>query len=178
MLTPSSLKVMLFTILILFVSVFNFAVANSLDKPSLEQKVPLALEGYDVLTYFDLTGAKFGLDSYQAVYRGKRYLFSSAENQQKFADDPQRYLPQFDGHCAQSVAMKKDMPSNPAIYTLQQGRLYMFSDEEAKQEWSRDSQKSLVVANNNWDFSAEKRAEQIDAKNLWKEKNQVKLFSF
>lgn len=178
MLPKSLLKTMLFTILLSFFSVFNLVVANSLDKPSLELQVPLALEGYDVLTYFDLTGAKFGQDSYQAVYRGKRYLFSSAENQQKFANDPQRYLPQFDGHCAQSVAMKKDMPANPAIYTLEQGKLYMFNDEAAKQEWSRDSQKSLLVANNNWQFTAEKRAEQIGAKNLWKEKNQVKLFSF
>jgi YHS domain-containing protein len=176
--TPSFLKTMLFTLLVSFVSVFNLAVANSLDKPSLEQQVPLALEGYDVLTYFDLTGAKFGQDSFQAVYQGKRYLFSNEENQQKFANDPQSFLPQFDGHCAQSVAMKKDMPANPAIYTLEQGKLYMFNDEAAKQEWSRDSQQSLLVANNNWHFSAEKRAEQIGAKNLWKEKNQVKLFSF
>jgi YHS domain-containing protein len=170
-----------FTLLFLlfsFMTVFNYASANSLDQPTLEQRVPLALDGYDVITYFNLSGATLGQDRYQGVYRGKRYLFSSSENQQKFAKDPLRYLPQFDGLCAHSIAMQKDMLANPAIYTLQDGKLYMFYNEEARQQWSLDKQQNLVAANQHWTYKAEKRNAQIDAKNLWKKENRVKLFSF
>jgi YHS domain-containing protein len=170
-----------FTLLFLLLSLttaFNWAFAETLNKSTFEQQIPLALDGYDVVTYFDLTGAKLGTDSYQAEYRGKRYLFSSAGNQQKFADDPIRYLPQFDGHCAQSIAMEKVVVAKPGIYTVEQGKIYMFKDEAARQKWSQNSQKNLLVANKNWNFHAEKRDQQIGAKKLWKAKNQVKLFSF
>jgi len=173
-------------LLVLKISFFLFSsilvshpiLAESLDKPSLEQHFPLALEGYDVITYFNLSGAKVGVDSYQAVYGGKRYLFSSANNQQKFAKDPLRYLPQFDAQCAHSVAMQKDMLANPAIYTLQEDKLYLFSNELAREQWSLNSRKNLLVANKNWNFKAEKRTAQVNAKELWKTKTSVKLFSF
>jgi hypothetical protein len=152
--------------------------AESLGRPALEQQVPLALKGYDVITYFNLTGAELGLDSYQAVFDGKRYLFSSVNNQQKFAKDPLRYLPQFDGLCAHSVSMQKDMLTNPAIYTLQEDKLYLFSNELAREQWSLDSHKSLMAANKNWSFKAQKRTAQIGAKERWKTKTSVKLFSF
>jgi YHS domain-containing protein len=171
-------KFILLSFLFSSATAFNIAVADSLDRPTLEQQIPLALEGYDAITYFDLTGAKLGTDSHQAVYRGKRYLFSNSDNQQKFADDPQRYLPQFDGHCAQSMAMDKVVPSNPAVYTLEEGKLYMFKDEAAKKKWSLEPERNLLAAKKSWSFNAEKREKQIGAKNLWKTKNQVKLFTF
>jgi YHS domain-containing protein len=152
--------------------------AEPLDKPTLEKQVPLALEGYDVITYFNLTGAKLGLDSYQAVYDGKRYLFSNENNQQKFAKDPLRYLPQFDGLCAHSVSIQKDMLANPTIYTLKENKLYMFSNEDARKQWSLDPNKSLLAANKNWNFKAENRTAQLNAKELWKTKTSVKLFRF
>lgn len=174
----STFKFISLFFLLSFVASFNLALADSLDKTALEQQTPLALEGYDVITYFDLAGAKSGVDAYQAIYRGKRYLFSSTENQQKFADDPQRYLPQYDGHCAQSMATEKVVLASPDIYVVDEGKLYMFSNEAARQEWSLEPQNNLVAANKNWHFNAEKREQQIKAKNLWKNQNRVTLFNF
>jgi YHS domain-containing protein len=163
--------------LIFFLSITSLHAA-SIDKPFLENNVPLALDGFDVVTYFDLTGAKRGTDKYQAVFEGKRYLFSDAVNQQKFAADPERYLPQFDGHCAQSLTMNENILANPEIFTLKSGKLYLFSDEQGQMQWNANSNESVLAANKNWEYKAEKRNAQIKAKKSWKTQNKLELFKF
>ena len=164
--------------LTLYVLAMNVALAESMDRATLEKQATLALGGYDATTYFNLSGAKQGNDAFQAVYHGKRYLFTSEENQQKFANNPTQYLPQFGGLCAHSLVMEKEVSANPAIYTLQQSKLYMFVSEEARTQWSQDTSKNLIAANKHWMFESEKRNEQIAAKKRWKTNNTVKLFSF
>ena len=157
---------------------FNAAVAETIEKPELEKQVPLALQGYDLVTYFNLSGAEVGVDSYQAVYQGKRYLFSSSSNQQKFAKNPQRYLPQYDAYCAHSVFKSDLMLANPSIYSVRDNKLFLFSTPRAQQQWMSDADRNFEIANKNWEFDAEKRSEEKQAQNLWKTNNKVKLFSF
>ncbi|WP_166425753.1 YHS domain-containing (seleno)protein [Paraglaciecola sp. 20A4] len=156
----------------------NVASAESIDRASLEKQATLALGGYDATTYFNLSGAQKGNDAFQAVYHGERYLFTSEENQQKFAKNPAQYLPEFGGLCAQSLVMEKDVIANPAIYMLQEGKLYMFVSQEARTQWAQNAGNNLVAANKHWMFESEKRHEQIAAKKRWKTNNTVKLFSF
>ncbi|PKG97124.1 YHS domain-containing (seleno)protein [Paraglaciecola sp. MB-3u-78] len=155
-----------------------FVVAQSMDKTKLESEVPLAVEGYDILTYFNINGAKKGSDKYQAVYKGKRYIFSSLLNQERFANDPNKYLPQYEAYCAHSLTMGKEMLANPAIYTLEEGKLYMFSTLAARDAWNTNVEKNRQLANTKWEYKAIKRDQQINAKKRWAKENTVKLFSF
>ncbi len=156
----------------------NIAFAESLDRATVEKQGTLALQGFDPTTYFNLSGAKQGNDAFQAVYMGQRYLFANEENQQKFANNPAQYLPQFGALCAHSLVMEKDVIADPSIYTIEAGKLYMFVSQEAKSEWIKDSSKNLVAATKHWQYKSEKRFEQIAAKKRWKKDNSVKLFTF
>jgi YHS domain-containing protein len=140
--------------------------------------VPLALQGYDVTTYFGENAATKGNDLYQAVYNGKRYIFVSKENQQEFAKNPERFLPQFGGYCSHSVSQGKPIESNPAIYIVEQDNLFLFSREEARNAWTSQPAVTRAQAYKKWEFQANKRNNQIAAKNRWKKETKVKLFSF
>jgi YHS domain-containing protein len=140
--------------------------------------VPLALQGFDVTTYFGESTATKGNDLYQAVYNGKRYIFVNEENQQKFAKDPERFLPQFGGYCSHSVSQGTPIESNPAIYIVEDDNLFLFSREEARDRWSAQLETTRAQAYKKWRFDANKRDNQIAAKNRWKKETKVKLFSF
>ena len=150
---------------------------NKVDKDNVGL-ISLALQGYDVTTYFDNSAAIKGKDAYQAVYKDKRYLFVSQENLQKFAASPEQFLPQFGGYCAHSVSLETPMQSNPAIYTVEEGNLFLFNSNEAKDAWAKQPTEMIGNARKYWTYEATKRNKEIEAKGLWKTENKVKLFTF
>lgn len=140
--------------------------------------VPLALQGYDVTSYYGESPAVKGNEAHQAVYKGKRYVFVNEANQQKFAENPERFLPEFGGYCSHSISQGKTIQSNPSIYIVEEDNLFLFSKEEAKDKWSQQSLAARNTVKNQWQFAANKRNNQIAAKNRWKKESKVKLFSF
>lgn len=141
--------------------------------------MPLALQGFDVTTYFDESGiAAKGNERYQAVFNGKRYLFVSQVNQQQFAAEPERFLPQYGGYCSHSVSQGAPIPSDPSLFIVEDEKLYLFSADEAKEAWLSQPLVTRNLASKNWHFEANRRNSQIAAKNRWKKETEVKLFSF
>ncbi len=71
----------------------------------------LVLKGYDVVEYFNLTPKSEGVqgsDSYSYLYNngGGNYTFyfKNQTNRDLFANDPEKYLPQFGGFCSWGFA--------------------------------------------------------------------------
>lgn len=151
--------------------------SNKLDESKVGL-VPLALEGYDVTSYFGNTGPTLGKEAFQAVYNGKRYIFANQANQKKFAASPEIYLPQFDGYCAHSISEGTPMVSKPDLFAIDKGKLLLFSSDEAKSAWEKAPSKTIADANKYWELTNTKRNNKIAAKNLWKKENKVKLFTF
>ena len=140
--------------------------------------IELALDGYDITTYFDNAAPIKGVETYQAVYKDKRYIFVNKDNQQKFAASPEKFLPQFGGYCAHSVSLGTPLKSQPDLYVVDKGNLLFFSSNEAKSAWEKEPVKVNYDANRTWKFEDKKRKKKIAAQNLWTQKNTVKLFSF
>ena len=63
----------------------------------------IAMDGFDVVAYFDGAPAK-GDPSYSVDHKGKTWLFSSAENAAAFADDPAAHEPRYNGWCSYAVS--------------------------------------------------------------------------
>lgn len=59
----------------------------------------VALQGTDVVSYFQPGGPMKGQTALRHDFDGARYLFSNAQNKAAFVADPDRYLPQFAGLC-------------------------------------------------------------------------------
>ncbi len=64
----------------------------------------IAMDGFDVVAYFT-EGAPTKCElAHSHIYKGRKWLFSTAENRDLFAADPVAYEPQNNGWCAFAVA--------------------------------------------------------------------------
>jgi YHS domain-containing protein len=88
----------------------------------------IALSGYDPVSYFPEGGgrARRGSAAFTAQHAGRRYLFVSAANRDRFAADPERYEPEFGGWCTYAVANGYKFEVDPESYLLEDGRLLLF----------------------------------------------------
>jgi YHS domain-containing protein len=86
----------------------------------------LALKGYDPVAYFTDKRPTLGSAEYQLDWDGAIYRFASAEHRGLFANDPDRYLPQYNSWCAASVAKGEKVRPNPEYWLVLDGKLYLF----------------------------------------------------
>src|SRR6516162_11475264 len=63
----------------------------------------VALKGYDAVAYFEQNQPVKGSDQFSYQWMGATWLFSKAQNRDKFAADPQQYAPQYGGYCSYAV---------------------------------------------------------------------------
>lgn len=103
-----------------------------------EESMPLGLKGYDVVGYFDEGKASLGLPQHQSDWDERRYQFTSTRHKAMFADNPERYLPQFAGFCAVGVSMGKKVAADPTVWKIVDGRLYVFSSPKALEMAEKD----------------------------------------
>ena len=142
----------------------------SQDEPD---NISVALEGYDVMTYYTPAGPQKGAPSYQALYNDKRYLFTSLENQQQFAKNPEKYLPEFEEYCGCAVSDNKQVMADPTVFKITQGKLVLFEDEQALSLWNKDEAGRYKKAQNFW-----KHENKYDANKRLRDDSRARLFSF
>lgn len=110
----------------------------------------LALKGYDVVAYFTANQAQAGSAEFRADFDGMRYQFSSAKHKSAFSADPDRYLPQFGGYCAMGISKGKRFESDPALWKIIDGKLYVFSSPMASDAAGKDPE-MLARAHRQWE---------------------------
>ena len=87
--------------LLVLLAVQTIAIAGS--------KKPVALSGYDVVSYFTRKKATKGKSRIQARYNGYFWNFSSSIHKMLFEKNPNRYIPRYGGHCAWAMAEKNEL---------------------------------------------------------------------
>jgi YHS domain-containing protein len=98
----------------------------------------LALKGIDPVSYFNPGKPAKGAASINYDYDDSRYLFVSQRNRQSFAANPERYSPQFGGLCATGLSAGMKAESDPRIFKIVDGKLYVFSSTEAREMAEKD----------------------------------------
>jgi len=111
---------------------------------------PYLLEGYDVVSYFSDSGPVEGDKKIQLVHEEHTLLFSTLANLEKFKADPDTYFPAFDGYCAYGVAYGMKAISDPEIYDIVDGRLYLQLNAGVKNRWNRRSDGHIKKAHRVW----------------------------
>ncbi len=137
------------------------------------QNIEVGVEGYDVVNYFYSTIPQKGTTNYQAVYKGKRYLFTSAENQVKFSSSPDYYLPEFEEYCGCAVSDNERKKADPKVFKISKGKLILFQDEEARNKWNENEEGRHKQARNFFKYENE-----YDASERLHDDTRVRLFSF
>ncbi|MEM7551637.1 MAG: YHS domain-containing (seleno)protein [Bacteroidota bacterium] len=118
-----------------------------------ESEAELALDGYDVVTYFSEGPAK-GNAEFSSVYDNKTYYFVSADNMAAFEAEPGKFAPQYGGWCAYGMSQGGKFPSDPETYKIVEDKLLVFyndGEKNTKLNWEEGDEPELVVsANDNW----------------------------
>ena len=118
-----------------------------------------AASGYDVVAYFGLAQNPVGTAqpagvpgdaAYTATHNGAKFAFSSAENKAAFEANPEKYAPQFDGHCAYGVAQGGKVPGNPNLWRIVDDKLYLNITNNVVGFWEEDISGNINLADGNW----------------------------
>lgn len=108
-----------------------------------------ALQGMDVVSYFKDGGPVKGQASFRHDFDGARYLFSSTENKAAFAANPDRYLPQFSGLCANGISKDMKGTGDPNAWKIVDGKLYLFHSPAVREKAEADPA-TLARAHQKW----------------------------
>ena len=110
----------------------------------------VAMDGFDVVAYFGGAPAK-GDVSHSVDYKGKTWLFSSAENAAAFATDPAAYEPQHNGWCSYAVSegygAEVDFVDG---WSVLDGKLYLNWDAATRDVFVAERSTRLKRAERNW----------------------------
>lgn len=112
----------------------------------------LAIGGYDTVAYHTKGKAIPGRLEYQTVWHGARWQFASKEDLDLFIKAPEKYAPQYDGHCAMGVAWEdghKDTV-DPEAFTIVHGKLYLNHTKYWTIEWRKHEAENISRADKNW----------------------------
>ncbi|MGD8842116.1 MAG: YHS domain-containing (seleno)protein [Gammaproteobacteria bacterium] len=99
-----------------------------------------------------------GFARYSATYDGVEFWFANADRRKAFKDNPQRYIPRYNGFCAFAVgASNAKVPANPDTFKFYNGQLLVFFNDmwdgekfNTKTPWNDDELSLYSKAETNW----------------------------
>lgn len=110
----------------------------------------LAMGGYDPVAYFTQGAPVEGSADHTVMWSDAEWRFSSATNLEIFNQDPEKYAPQYGGHCAYAAAKGSLASSNPQAWTIHDGKLYLNYSRPIRAIWGRDIPGNISKADANW----------------------------
>lgn len=111
----------------------------------------LMLRGNDPVAYFTQGKPVKGSPDIKAEHNGVTYRFASAEHRAEFLKNPARYEPAYTGFCASGApyALKANIGAN--VFTIYEGRLYLFGSERSKRGWLLDAANNVALGDRYWE---------------------------
>lgn len=87
----------------------------------------VAIKGYDPVAYFTEGAAVEGREEHSYKWLGANWRFANAEHMALFAAEPEKYAPQYGGHCATGMAVHGGLTTDidPEAWTIVDGKLYL-----------------------------------------------------
>ena len=110
----------------------------------------VALRGFDVMAYFKDKEPVPGRAEHTADYKGSTFRFASKANRDAFAADPAKYAPQYGGFCAFGMAGGYKAATDPAAFTVIDGKLYLNYNREVQKQWSADVPGFIMKSDQSW----------------------------
>lgn len=113
--------------------------STAAQAPSVGADAPaLALDGFDPVAYFTKGRPIKGSPEFEHDWDDARYRFSNARHRAAFVASPEAYAPQFGALCATGLSLGKQVKSNPRIWRIVDGKLYVFASVRAQKMADED----------------------------------------
>lgn len=120
---------------------------NAAEKPLVDE---VAIQGYDTVAYFTAGKALKGSESFSFPWHGMTWHFSSKENRDLFAAAPEKYAPQYDGYCAWAMTEARIAKTDPEVWRIFDGKLYLNCSKASYEKWSSDIPGNIKKGDANW----------------------------
>jgi YHS domain-containing protein len=139
---------------VVFITVFgaacNYAIAEGPVDSVNKNGDGVALKGYDAVAYFQQNQPVKGKSEFKHQWKGAVWHFSSAANRDLFADNPEKYAPQYGGYCAYGVSKGYAVDVDPFAWKIVDGKLYLNYNKEVAKIWGQDNTNYIKQADQNW----------------------------
>ena len=110
----------------------------------------LMLFGHDVVSYFTENAHKPGSPSIKSVYKGVSFRFSKAEHKALFDKEPEKYIPQYGGYCANGIVYAIPWGGDADSWRIFNGKLYIFGGKGSRDAFLLDVPKNVALADKYW----------------------------
>ncbi|EDX84997.1 YHS domain family [Synechococcus sp. PCC 7335] len=111
----------------------------------------VAIGGADPVAYFTEEAYVPGSADYTHEWQGVTWQFSSEENRDLFAENPEQYAPEYGGFCAWAVAAKNSLvPIDPNAWSVVDDKLYLNANQKVQADWTEDIPGFIAKADDNW----------------------------
>jgi YHS domain-containing protein len=118
-----------------------------------------ALSGADVVAYRELPSeadAVYGREEFSYEWKGAIWLFSTERNKDLFAEDPDKFAPEYGGYCAYAMANNKLSSTIPDAWTLYNDKLYLNATMNGRKKWRQDRDAYIIDGDLYWPGQLEK----------------------
>lgn len=141
----------LFTLLLamVFISIGAFSQSNTTAASYFANKEG-AIRGFDPVAYFIQQQAMKGNKEFSYDWNGVTWYFVSDSNKKSFAENPDKYAPQFGGYCAYGVSEDHKSPTDPLAFTIVNNKLYLNYSSKVKELWMKQQLQRIAKANELW----------------------------
>lgn len=139
-----------FKLLVLSLFVFSLVLGAGIAQAGKQVYSTVGAGGYDLVSYHKDDGPKEGTGAFIVEHDGVNYLFSSEENKKTFANNPNKYLPEYGGWCAYGASVGKKFVGDPEVWKLIDGELYFNLNNDIQKKWEADLQKNIAAADKKW----------------------------
>lgn len=111
----------------------------------------VAIKGYDTVAYFTEAQPTKGKSEFAFSWNDAQWYFASAAHRDLFAANPDRYAPRFGGSCSMGLSVGTKVAANPEVWTIVDGRLYLYFSEGARDKFRQNAHENIKKAEATWD---------------------------
>jgi YHS domain-containing protein len=115
-----------------------------------DKSEPLFLKGFDTVAYWTQGKHMQGSAQHSSKWNDYVFHFASAEHKALFDKEPQKYLPQFGGYCANGIAYGIPWGGDGDAWSMIDGKLYIFGGQASKDGFELDVPGNLKLAEKYW----------------------------
>lgn len=117
-------------------------------KDAADARVMLA--GHDVVAYFTENTHRAGRPEIKSDYKGVTFRFSKPEHKALFDAQPEKYLPQYGGYCANGIVYGIPWGGDADTWRIVNGKLYIFGGAGSKAAFELDIPGNVKLADLYW----------------------------
>ncbi|MCQ8895054.1 hypothetical protein NQT62_01215 [Limnobacter humi] len=117
---------------------------------AVEQSPRVMLGGADVVAYQTENRYQPGLPQFTSQYKGVDFYFATMEHKARFDGNPEQYIPQYGGYCANGISFAIPWGGNATDFLVKNGKTYIFGGEMSQKAFMLDLDKNIALADEYW----------------------------